>query len=162
MILSGKNMPSKYTWLTGSHLLSDRSNLWNFRRRNVSRFEMFWANHPKKSVVWNTFIFHRQVEVPLNDTLSLFVCQVPGAANRFQEMMRCWDPKLGTALQEFPGPFEWIVSMENRKIMRKYGNTMNYIWDIHCKWRLLAGKMISKWGIAHCHVLLRAYISAGI
>lgn len=28
------------------------------------------------------------VEVPLNDTLSLFVCQVPGAANRFQEMMR--------------------------------------------------------------------------
>ena len=124
-IYRGKNMPSKYT---GSHLLSDRSNLWNFRRRNVSRFEMFWANHPKKSVVWNTFIFHRQVEVPLNDTLSLFVCQVPGAANRFQEMMRCWDPKLGTALQEFPGPFEWMVSMENRKIMRKYGNTMKYIY----------------------------------
>jgi hypothetical protein len=64
---------------------------------------------------------------------------------------------LGTALQEFPGPFEWMVSMENRKIMRKYGNTMKYIWDIHCKWRLLAGKMISKWGIVHCHVLLRAY-----
>lgn len=35
----------------------------------------FWFPHPK-------------VEVPLNDTLSLFVCQVPGAANRFQEMMR--------------------------------------------------------------------------
>ena len=26
--------------------------------------------------------------MPLNDTLSLFACQVPGAANRFQEMMR--------------------------------------------------------------------------
>ena len=39
-----------------------------------------------------SFYSTSEVEVPLNDTLSLFVCQVPGAANRFQEMMRRLDP----------------------------------------------------------------------
>ena len=56
-------------------------------------------SNPQAPVRVYTMRVETTVQVPLNDTFSVFVSQVPGAANRFQEMLRHWAQGISMMLQ---------------------------------------------------------------